>query len=207
MKGVVRHVVAPVGICGLLFFGAPLTARGDTGAVNGVSGATPAYAAGDRGPTPPACGEYEVLGVKEGIKSWAIRYDDTLVRGGEFYDDRAAEALREWGVKTVISITPNEKERDFCRRHGFALVEIPFDKTHGPSPADIRLFLDTIKTGTPVFYVHCIGGTHRGGLLGVAYRLHILRWPYERALVEFGRLGGDLKTAHPLLEAVKNFQP
>ena len=172
-----------------------------------VTGATAAYASGDRGTLPPAGEGYEVLGVREGIKNWAIRYDDTLIRGGEFYADSAAQALREWGVKTIVSAAPSAKERAFCAQHGFALVEIPFDKARGPTAGDIRTFLDTVKTGQGPFYVHCVGGAHRGGVLGVAYRLHVLNWPAERALVEFGRLGGNLKDDHGMLEAVRSYAP
>ncbi len=178
-----------------------------TGRPDAVSGATPAYAAGDRGALPPACEGYEVLGVRDGIKNWAIRYDGVLIRGGEFCDDKASDALTAWGVKTIVSITPTDKEREFCKRHGFALVEVPFDKKQGPGAEDIGKFLDTIKTGKGPFYVHCVGGNHRGGVLGVAYRVHILGWPYERALVEFGRLGGDLKENHVLLETIRNYKP
>ena len=52
-----------------------------------------------------------------------IRYDERFVRGGEFCSDRAAESLRAWGIPTVISVTPNDREREFCRRHGLPLVE------------------------------------------------------------------------------------
>lgn len=172
-----------------------------------VSGATPAYIGGERGTLPPTNSDYQVLGVKEGIKSWAIKYDDKLLRGGEFYADSAAAALKSWGVNTVISIAPSDKERAFCKAHGLTLVEIPFNKALGPTPADIRRFLDTVQTGTAPFYVHCVGGTHRGGVLGVAYRVHVQHWSFDRALVEYGRLGGDLREDHLHLETVKNFKP
>ncbi len=156
---------------------------------------------------PPKGYDYEVLGVKDGLKSWAVKYDGVLLRGGEIHADSAAAAFKDWGVKTVISIVPGDKERDFCKRHNLALVEIPFAKTKGPSAADLKLFLDTVRKGAGAFYVHCVGGAHRGGILGVAYRVHVLQWPYERALVEFGRLGGSLKDDHAMLEAVRQFKP
>ena len=37
----------------------------------------------------------------------------------------------------------------------------------------------------------------------MAYRVHVLEWPFEKALVEFGRLGGDLLADHTMLEAVR----
>lgn len=175
--------------------------------VDTVSAATAAYVAGDRG-APPHEGEgYEVLGVKDGIKAWVIRYDSRLLRGGEFHNESAAKVLKGWNVKTIVSISPNDKERDFCKRHGFELVEIPFDKGKGPASADIKKFLETMATATSPVYLHCIGGVHRGGVMGVAYRVHLLKWPYEKALLEFGRLGGHLKDDHVMLEAVRNYKP
>jgi len=155
---------------------------------------------------PPETGEYRVLGVQKGLKNYVIRYDDTVFRGGEPYADSAAQALSKIGINSIISITPTENERQFCRKHGFTLIEIPFKKVPGPAATDVKRYIDTIKTGAGPFYVHCHGGTHRGGVLGVAYRVHILGWPYEEALVEYGRLGGDLLSDHTMLESVRRYQ-
>jgi protein tyrosine/serine phosphatase len=153
---------------------------------------------------PPQAGEYKVLGQLKGLKNFVVKYDEHLYRGGEPYSTAAAPELQQIGIKTIISITPTDFEREFCGKYEFKLVEIPFEKTSGPSPADLNLYLQTVKTGTGPFYVHCHGGTHRGGVLGVAYRTLILNWPYEKALVEYGRLGGDLLDDHAMLEAVQS---
>ncbi len=172
-----------------------------------TTGATKAYTDGDRGTPPPAAEGYQVLGAKDGLKTWVVKYDDRLLRGGEFFNEKAGQTMASLGVKTVISVTPNDRERELCRKSGLALVEIPFGKEKGPSPEDLRRFIETVKTGKAPFYVHCVGGTHRGGVLGVAYRVHVLGWPYEKALVEYGRLGGDLKADHAMLETVRAYRP
>ncbi len=172
-----------------------------------VSSATPAYSKGDRGPLPPSHDGYEVLGVREGIKGWAIRYSPDFVRGGEFYDDSAAEAMKEWGIRTIVSVSPSDKERHFARRHGLELVELTFDKDKGPTPADLRRFLDVLKQGKGPYYIHCVGGTQRAGALGLAYRIHVQGWNADRALVEFGRLGGNLKDSDAMLRPVLEFKP
>ncbi|MDH3982130.1 MAG: hypothetical protein OES84_04435 [Kiritimatiellaceae bacterium] len=170
---------------------------------DGTTGATKVYGKNEI-VLPPPSGDYEVLGSQKGLKGFAIRYDGKLYRGGEPYDDSAAQTLHDWGVKTIISITPTELERKFCHDHGFQLIEIPFSKTKGPTVADLNRFKNTIQTGSGPFYMHCVGGSHRGGVLGVTYRTHLLDWPYEKALVEYGRLGGDLKGDHNMLEAVRD---
>jgi len=170
-----------------------------------VSGETPWYKPGTVA-LPPDAGEYEVLGVLEGLKKYVIKYDDTVHRGGEPYTDSAARVLHDIGIRTIISITPTENERQFCKRHGFTLIEIPFDNSAGPSAADLKRYRNTIKAGAGPFYVHCHGETHRGGVLGVVYRVQILGWPYQKALVEHGRLGGDLLGDHTMLEAARKDQ-
>ena len=194
----------------LVAFAACLTAVScapKTMKVDATTQATAQYPSGDRGKLPPPSDDYRVLGVKQGIKGWVVQYDDKVFRGGEFFSDSAAKALRGWDVKTVVSVTPNDKEREFCRKHGLDLVEVPFDKTRGPSSEDLRCFLEAVREKEGPVYVHCVGGTHRGGLLGFAYRLHVLNWTEDRALVEYGRLGGDLKDDHNMLEAVLSFKP
>ena len=55
-------------------------------------------------------------------------------------------------------------------------------------------------------YVHCHGGTHRAGVLGVAYRIHKCGWPWEKALLEHGRLGGSLKDDHIMLASIRTLK-
>lgn len=152
---------------------------------------------------PPEADTYTVLGVRKGLKKFMVKYDDQVYRGGDPYSNDAAVTLREAGIRTIISITPTDREREFCKQHGFELVEIPFTHEMGPLPGDLHRFLGAIRAGKGAFYVHCHGGTHRGGVLGVAYRVMVLKWSYEKALVEFGRLGGDLLADHVMLEAVR----
>lgn len=168
--------------------------------VDAVSGATSKYIHGQVVLPPPA-DSYEVVGVVDGLKNYVIKYDDTLYRGGEPFAESALQSLEKLGVRTVVSITPTEHERKLCRENNLALVEIPFEKTKGLSRADLELYLNTIRAGSGPFYVHCHGGTHRGGVLGFAYRVHIQGWDYNKALVEFGRLGGDLLSDHIMLES------
>lgn len=167
-----------------------------------TTGATPHGYAEDTVLPPPA-GEYEVVGVMEGLKKFVVKYDDTLYRGGEPFAECAIESLRKLGIRTIISITPTDYERAFCQTQNITLVEIPFDKKPGPSKQDLKRYLDTIETGAGPFYLHCHGGTHRGGTLGVAYRIHFLGWSFQEALIEHGRLGGDLLGDHTMLEAVR----
>lgn len=154
---------------------------------------------------PPPGDDYEVIGVADGLKSFLVKYDETLIRGGEPYNGTAARTLKKYGVKTIISITPNDQERKFCANNGFELVEVEFSKDPGPSKESLDLYLQTIKNGSAPFYVHCHGGTHRGGILGMVYRMHVRNWTYEKALIEFGLLGGSLMKDHKMTGVVKSY--
>lgn len=147
---------------------------------------------------PPTNSQYRVVGHLEGLNNYVVQYSDVFYRGGQTYaEDLATESLKRLNIKTVVSIVPDDAERAFCTANGFALVEIPFDKT-GPKPDDYRRYFQTLEKGEGPFYIHCKGGSHRAGILGAAYRMKFQDWPVEKALVEYGRLGGDLKTDHAM---------
>ncbi len=196
-------VVFIISLASVLFLGSlPCSA----GWLDAVSGAT--RSAKEKGVTlPPDGEEYTVLGVLPGLKNYAVKYDEALYRGGELQKKSAVKTLRKLGVKTIVSITPTDYEREFCRKYRFPLVEIPFEKDNGISEEGLALFLETIRTGTGPFYLHCKGGSHRAGILGAAYRIFILNWPVERALTEYDRLGGDLIEDQPMIEALKRMAP
>jgi len=156
---------------------------------------------------PPPSDTYNVLGNLDGLKNYVVKYDERFYRGGEPNSAKAAEQLKKLGIATIVSVTPSDAEREFCSENGFVLVEIPFEKTNGPALADLQKFVETIQAGEGPFYTHCHGGSHRGGTLGLAYRMHVLGWPYEKAVIEFGRLGGSLKDDHVMIEAVRDFKP
>lgn len=155
---------------------------------------------------PPTNHHYRVIGHLEGLNNYVVEYDPTFYRGGQIYiEDLAAEALQERSIKTIISVTPSDEERAFCKANGFTLVEIPFDKT-GPTPESYARYIEALENNEPPFYIHCKGGTHRAGILGAAYRMHVQKWSLERAVVEYGRLGGDLRADHAMLETLRSLQ-
>jgi protein tyrosine phosphatase (PTP) superfamily phosphohydrolase (DUF442 family) len=172
--------------------------------VDVVSGATIPH---DQIILPPTNSHYQVLGHREGLNGYVVKYDDAFYRGGQVYiEDLAAEALQEYDIKTIVSITPSDAERAFCAANGFALIEIPFDKS-GPSVADYQNFIQALETSAPPYYIHCKGGSHRAGILSAAYRIQLQDWSLEQALLEYGRLGGDLKSDHAMLETLRVLTP
>jgi protein tyrosine phosphatase (PTP) superfamily phosphohydrolase (DUF442 family) len=154
--------------------------------------------------TPPPPGDsYQVLGRQEGLGGFLIKYDDRLYRGGAVLNREGAERLRKLGVKTIISAVPSHTERELAREFGITLVEVPFTKSEGISPATREEILSALKTADGPVYAHCQTGAHRGGTMCLMYRRDILGWDEEKALDEFDRLGGDREKDKRLIESSK----
>ena len=70
-----------------------------------------------------------------------------------------------------------------------------------PAAEQIDQFLKIVNDpGTGKFFVHCIGGRHRTGVMGAVYRMNQYRWSFDQAYNEmkqydfYTRWGhGDLK--------------
>jgi protein tyrosine phosphatase (PTP) superfamily phosphohydrolase (DUF442 family) len=170
-----------------------------TGGTDGVTAASPKY---DNPIFPPDSDTYEVVGVVDGLSNFVVKYDDNFYRGGIPWSETGYEKLKEMGVKTIISVVPDDTERAMAQAFGLTLVEIPFDKAAGVSKELLDKYLAALDTQPGPFYVHCHGGTHRGGTLGAAYRYHKQGWDKNKVLVEYARLGGELLKYDALVNGV-----
>lgn len=169
----------------------------------GAAGARPDALAPRRAVLPPKSDTYQVVGWVRGLKGYVVRYDERLYRGGQITRRAGIAALKEWGIRTIISITPSEAERALAREGGLRLVEVPFDRKKGVSRAGLAGFLAAIREGPGPFYLHCKSGCQRAGVLAVAYRVHVQGWDFDKAAAEYGRLGGDLMRDDHLLASVR----
>jgi protein tyrosine phosphatase (PTP) superfamily phosphohydrolase (DUF442 family) len=189
---------------GLLMSGSVvyLTTTGQTATdVDTVTAATTVYAS-EKVTLPEESADYKLLGQLTGLKNFAVAYEDSLIRGGEIYDNDAADVLNQIGTQLIISVTPNDREREFCQTYGFELLEISFDKNNGPTEMLLTTFLNAADHASGSVYVHCHGGAHRAGILCMAYRVHVQQWDTERALLEYLKLGGDLQTDQGMIKRV-----
>jgi protein tyrosine phosphatase (PTP) superfamily phosphohydrolase (DUF442 family) len=169
-----------------------------------VSGASPEKSSKEV-TLPPAGTDYEVVGVKEGLAGYMIKYDDKLYRGGMMTNAKGLEYLQTLGVKTIVTITPTDAERKYVIEAGLKLLEVPFVKADGPSKEVLDTFLEAVKTATGPVYVHCHGGTHRAAILAALYRMSVQGWDFNRTAVEYGTLGGDLKGDHGMLGRIRQY--
>ena len=164
------------------------------------------YESGFRGVLPPGADDwnhqhYEVIGKKDGLKNWLIRYDDHLYRGGELESADGARSLADLGIKTVFAITPPDKERQWLESTGIKVVDLSFDKNASLSKQHIKHIAEQVSASPAPAYIHCVGGTQRGGVVGVIYRLS-QGWEPDQSLLEFAYLGGSLKANSETLKSV-----
>jgi protein tyrosine/serine phosphatase len=114
------------------------------------------------------------------------RMDERFYRGArpKSEDFKNLAAL---GIKTVIDLTDNSREREqpAVEAAGMRYVNIPIvDKTY-PSMAQANEFLKVANDpATGKFYVHCAGGRHRTGIMGAVYRFNHDHWNFDQAYAE-----------------------
>jgi protein tyrosine/serine phosphatase len=112
--------------------------------------------------------------------------DENFYRGArpKSEDFRNLAAL---GIKTVIDLTDNSREREqpAVEAAGMRYVNIPIVDKAYPGAEQVSAFLKVANDpATGKFYVHCAGGRHRTGILGAVYRFNHDHWNYDQAYAE-----------------------
>ncbi|MCX6579770.1 MAG: hypothetical protein NT166_06260 [Candidatus Aminicenantes bacterium] len=149
---------------------------------------------------PPFGYTYQVT-VVPGIDGYVIVYNDNLYRGGALSPEAAGQ-LKNFGVKTVITIDPDPKLEKTVKAAGLKPVTFTW-KNRGIMPQeDLERFLELIKKNEAPFYLHSKEENQEAGILAAIYRVHVENWPYEKTIIEYGRVGGSLKDDDRLLRAI-----
>jgi len=115
------------------------------------------------------------------------RVDAHYFRGsqpsGHDYADLAA-----LGIKTVINLTSDDaqaSEPSMVTAAGMQYVQIPMTTHTVPTPDELQKFLQIVNdSGNQPVYVHCVGGSHRTGVMTAVYRMTADRWTAVRAFAE-----------------------
>jgi len=112
--------------------------------------------------------------------------NDRFYRGAQPKREEFSE-LAAIGVKTDIDLRndPAPYEKAAAEAAGIRYINIPMSDTVYPTEDEISSFLkivDDPSTGT--FFVHCIGGRHRTGVMGAVYRFTHDHWDYDKVYAE-----------------------
>ena len=148
---------------------------------------------------PPSGYDYTVSYVV-GIEGYVIVYNDNLYRGGAI-TAQGASRLKDFGVKTVISIAPDQAVEEACKSAGLTFVSFPFDRKVLPKEI-LNAFLEIIKTNKGGFYIHSKEEQQRAGVFAAAYRMYIEKWTFDKAIIEYARIGGNLKNHDRMLKGL-----
>lgn len=157
-------------------------------------------------PLPPEGETYDVLGRRDGIRFYIVKYSENLYRGGDIRSEKGAQALKDLGIRTVVSVTPNDTERSLARQFGFELVEIPFG-FYNLTKAELDRFLAAVDSRPGPIYVHDFGGIAQAGILLAHYRIHRQGWTFDKALAEYRRLGANYWDSLAMVDTLKKNAP
>lgn len=92
------------------------------------------------------------------------------------------KALAALGIKTIIDLRddPTSYEKANAEAAGIKYVNIRMSDTHKPANEQVETFINVAKDEANwPFYVHCIGGRHRTGLIGAIYRYNNYGWDFD----------------------------
>ena len=95
--------------------------------------------------------------------------------------------LAALGIKTVIDLTDNSREREepAVQAAGMRYINIPIVDKAYPTMEQANEFLKVVNDPeTGKFYVHCAGGRHRTGVMGAVYRFNHNHWTFDQAYSE-----------------------
>jgi protein tyrosine phosphatase (PTP) superfamily phosphohydrolase (DUF442 family) len=107
--------------------------------------------------------------------------DEHFYRGAQ-PDPGDYQALADLGVKLIFDLRddPTRYEKTNAEAAGIKYVNIPMSDTHKPTSEQVEKFLSLSKDSANwPFYVHCIGGRHRTGLIGAVYRYNNYGWDFD----------------------------
>ncbi|MEK6324838.1 MAG: dual specificity protein phosphatase family protein [Acidobacteriota bacterium] len=131
-------------------------------------------------------------GAQRGSKSSSIKIDNFGQMDERFF--RGAQpgegdyvGLAELGINTIIDLTddPTSYEKRNAEAAGIRYVSIPMSDSRKPGNDQIEQFMKLVNDpSTGKFFVHCIGGRHRTGVVGAVYRMNKYGWSFDQAYGE-----------------------
>jgi protein tyrosine/serine phosphatase len=116
-----------------------------------------------------------------------------LYRGGQPLAEEYVQ-LKELGIKTVVCLRWSnktiEEEKASVEGCGLKFISIPLNYLNGPTQDSIDKFFAVIDdTSKHPFYIHCLHGSDRTGLLIALYRMTRQGWSADKAYEEMKECG------------------
>jgi len=154
-------------------------------------------------PLPPESDSYDVIGYREGIRFYVVRYNANLYRSGDIRSAQGADALKELGIKAIITTSTDVSQRGLAGERGMGYVEIPFGWNDMTS-SDLRQFMQAVDANSGPICVISRTGALRAGIMLAYYRVKKEGWTVKKALKEYYRLQANIFDSVPLVQTMKN---
>jgi hypothetical protein len=135
-------------------------------------------------------GPIRIPGLKFKVRSYQEPVADptgkqpTMLWRGSRVDDAGLADLKQRGFVAVVGLTAERDIDADARKIGIPHKRIAIEDNHAPTMAQVREFLDFVRTQKGPVYVHCEAGVGRTGIMVAAYRIAIQGWGVGRALAE-----------------------
>lgn len=154
-------------------------------------------------PLPLEGDTYDVVGYREGIRFHVVKYNDNIYRSGDIRSAKGADALKELGIKTIITTSKDAAQRDLAAERGMAYVEIPFGWNDMTS-SDLHQFMQAVEANPGPICVISRTGTLRAGVMLAYYRVKKEGWTVDKALKEYYALQANFFDGIHLVQTMKN---
>lgn len=137
-----------------------------------------------------------------------------IYRAGQPDADDVATAVKDYGVKTIVSLREeqgpwHEVERAAARKAGIVFVNIPLPVGTPPTPDQVAqlLALYDDPARRPLLF-HCEFGTVRSAAVEALFRMEVLHESNADAWEHTTTFGKDLQAKYPAIPAfVREYKP
>jgi hypothetical protein len=134
-----------------------------------------------------------------------FRLSPRLYSGGDPHGVEALTALKDLGIRTLISVDGAAPDVEAARRLGLRYVHLPIGYDGVPREQVVKL-VQAVETLPGAVYVHCHHGKHRGPAAAAVCGRAAEGWTEERAISWLG-LAGTSPDYQGLFASVRAFVP
>lgn len=132
------------------------------------------------------------------------RLSGRLYSGGEPQGEAAFEALRNLGIRTIVTVDGARPDVETARRYGLRYVHVPIGYD-GVSREEALKIVQAARTLPGPVFIHCHHGKHRGPTAAALCALAMEGWDRDQAR-EWMRLAGTAPEYRGLFDSIDRFR-
>jgi protein tyrosine phosphatase (PTP) superfamily phosphohydrolase (DUF442 family) len=141
-----------------------------------------------------------ILGIEN-----TFRLSPRLYSGGDPHGVESFSALKDLGIRTIISVDGASPDVEAARKLGIRYVHLPIGYDGVPREQAVKL-VQAVKTLPGPVYVHCHHGKHRGPASAAICGIAVEGWTKEQAIA-WMELAGTSPDYRGLFTSAREFVP